>query len=64
MTENTTSDPAIVMQRAYYASDAQALDPAEGMLGSHDLPIALLLGYLGRYDIGSLLDVRRARAGR
>lgn len=57
MTENTTSDPAIAMQRAYYASDAQALDPAEGVPGSHDLPIALLLGYLGRYDIGSLLDV-------
>ena len=56
MTENTT-DPAIDIQRAYYASDAQALDPAEGVPGSHDLPISLLLGYLGGQEIGSLLDV-------
>jgi len=57
MTNNTTSDPAIDIQRAYYASDAQALDPAEGVPGSHDLPISLLLGYLGGQEIGSLLDV-------
>jgi SAM-dependent methyltransferase len=57
MTENKTSNPAIDIQRAYYASDVQTLDPAEGVAGSHDLPISLLLGYLGGQEIGSLLDV-------
>lgn len=57
MANNTNSDPAIDIQRAYYASDVQALDPAEGVPGSHDLPLSLLLGYLGGQQIGSLLDV-------
>ena len=49
--------PDTALQRAYYASGAHTLDPVEGIAGSHDLPIALLKGYLGYAGVSSLLDV-------
>ena len=38
--------PDVAIQRAYYAGGSHTLDPAEGVRGSHDFPIAQLKGYL------------------
>jgi SAM-dependent methyltransferase len=47
------------IQQAFYASSdgERTLDPAPGVKGQHDLPISLLLGFLGWAPVKSLLDV-------
>lgn len=43
--------------RAYYQAGSVRLDPEHYGEGSHDLPMALIMGYLGWGGIDSLLDV-------
>ena len=46
------------IQQAFYASGGErTLDPEPGAKGQHDLPISLLLGFLGWAPVKSLLDV-------
>ncbi len=53
---NSVTDE-VQLQRAYYTGGSPLLDPAEGVVGSHDLAQALLLGFLGSFKVDSLLDV-------
>lgn len=47
----------VQLQRAYYTGGSPLLDPAEGIVGSHDLAQSLLIGFLGGIEVASLLDV-------